>query len=337
MILFAFVTRAVIAHFARDRSLKTVIRIPGSRRVPTSGILLLALAGFASAQTPKIAGITDAAPLVPPTGNLARGELISIYGSNLTNGAILASFPPIAPLTLAGTSVNIGGIAAPILYVSPTQLNVQVPFEIAAGVPSVNVTITSGTQTSAAFLMGVTTSDLGLFSAQGVIKPSSANTVVVTAAPGSPVVLSATGLGAISPAVASGTTPTPGLSNALAIPAITMNGALANVLSATYDELGLYTITVAVPAGADTDSVTVVLGGTAGAIGPPSTHGTNRRHRSGRPFRRNGTDRPDGSPGFTRTLPVQQGRPWRGRLRHWCGGRHRHAHAGDELRPRNYL
>jgi uncharacterized protein (TIGR03437 family) len=184
VILFAFVARAV-SHFARDRSLKTVIRFPGSRRVPTSGILLLALAGCASAQTPKIAGITDAAPLVPPTGNVARGELISIYGSNLTNGATLVSFPPSAPLTLAGTTVSIGGIAAPILYVSPTQINVQVPFEIPAGVPSVNVTVTSNAQTSAAFLMGLVTSDLGLFSAQGVIPPSSANTVVVTAAPGS--------------------------------------------------------------------------------------------------------------------------------------------------------
>ena len=204
---------------------------------------------------------------------MARGELISIYGSNLTNGATLASFPPSAPLTLAGTSVSIGGTAAPILYVSPTQVNVQVPFEIPAGVPSVNVIVTSGTQASAAFLMGVVTSDPGLFSAQGVTPPSSANSVVVTAAPGSPVVLSATGLGAISPAVASGTTPTPGLSNALAIPTVTINGALASVLSATYDELGLYTITVTVPDGADTGSVTVVLGGTAGPAGPAGPTG----------------------------------------------------------------
>jgi hypothetical protein len=80
-------------------------------------------------------------------------------------------------------------------------------------------------------------------------------------------------LGAISPAVVSGTSPTPALSNALAIPTITINGALANVLSATYDELGLYTITVAVPAGADTGSVTVVLGGPAGAVGPPGPTG----------------------------------------------------------------
>jgi uncharacterized protein (TIGR03437 family) len=211
---------------------------------------------------------------VPSSGNVARGELISIYGSNLTSGTTtLAPFPPVAPLSLAGTSVTIGGLAAPILFISPTQLNVQVPFEIAAGVPSVNVTVTVGTLASTPFLAGVSTSDLGLFSAQGVIAPSSLNTAAVSTTPGATIVLAATGLGAISPAVASGTIPVPGTSAALAIPPVTMNGALAVVLSATYDGLGIYTIKATVPLSADTGLVTVVLGGSGGAAGPPGPTG----------------------------------------------------------------
>src|SRR5277367_6266269 len=103
------------------------MRRPGLMRIVIRGIALLAAAGFAAAQTPIITGIKNAAPLVPPSGNLARGELVSVYGTNLTNGVTLLSFPPNAPLTLGGTSVNIGGIAAPILFVSPGQINVQVP------------------------------------------------------------------------------------------------------------------------------------------------------------------------------------------------------------------
>jgi len=237
------------------------------KSILTAGVALLAVAGFAEAQTPQITGIKNAAPLVTSTGNVARGELISIYGSNLTNGVTLESFPPTAPTSVGGTSVKIGSLAAPILYVSPTQINVQVPFEIPAGVPSVNITVTVGTLTSAPFLMSVVTSDLGMFSAQGgLYLPVSANTALVNATPGTTLTIAATGLGSISPAVASGTVPVSDSSNALATPSVTINGASAQVLSATYVGLGVYAITATVPQSADTGSITVVLGGAVGAI-----------------------------------------------------------------------
>ncbi len=223
-------------------------------------------AGFAAAQAPQIAGVKNAAPLVTASGNVARGELISIYGSNLTAGVTLISATPTAPQTLGGTSVTIGGIAAPILYVSPSQINVQVPFEIAAGVPSVNVLVTSGSLGSTPFLVGVVTSDLGMFVTQGsnLGLPVSADTATVKAAPGDKVVITATGVGSIIPAVASGTPPLTGDSTALAIPSVTINGATSEVSSATYTGLGLYTIVVEVPASASTGLVTVVLGGVGG-------------------------------------------------------------------------
>jgi hypothetical protein len=52
-----------------------------------------------------------------------------------------------------------------------------------------------------------------------------------------------------------------------------MNGASAEVLSATYVGLGIYAITVNVPPSADTGSVTVVLGGLASAVGPTGPTG----------------------------------------------------------------
>ena len=115
--------------------------IAAFKRTVVLGLVVLAATALASAQGPQIAGIRNAAPLAVATGNVARGELISIYGSNLANG-LLSALPSSSPtLTLAGASVTIGGLPAPILFASPNQLNVQVPFEIPAGVPSVNVTV----------------------------------------------------------------------------------------------------------------------------------------------------------------------------------------------------
>jgi Magnesium chelatase, subunit ChlI len=99
---------------------------PLGTRILVAVIALPAMAGLAAAQTPQISRIQNAAPMATPSSSVARGELISIYGSDLTNGVTLESVPPTAPLTLAGTSVHIGGLPAPILFISPTQLSVQV-------------------------------------------------------------------------------------------------------------------------------------------------------------------------------------------------------------------
>src|SRR5580698_11066506 len=116
------------------------------RRIAAVSVAMLAMAWAAAAQQPQISGIADAAPLAEPTGNIARGELIAIYGFNLANG-IGSAFVPVSPtLSLAGASVTIGGIAAPLTYASPTQLDVQVPFEISAGTLTANVVVTVGNQ-----------------------------------------------------------------------------------------------------------------------------------------------------------------------------------------------
>jgi len=59
----------------------------------------------------------------------APGMIISLFG---TNFASLTPDLPSAPLPaqLAGTSVMINGIASPLYYVSPTQINVQIPWEV---------------------------------------------------------------------------------------------------------------------------------------------------------------------------------------------------------------
>ncbi len=72
----------------------------------------------------RLSGGQDAAKIAP-------GTLVSILGDNLTDQT--AAAPPDAdplPTELAGVQVYVDGIRAPLLYVSPSQINFQVPFEV---------------------------------------------------------------------------------------------------------------------------------------------------------------------------------------------------------------
>jgi len=238
------------------------------KRIVFSCIALFGLAGVAAAQ-PVINLIANAAADSVATGNVARGELISIYGTNLATG-LGANFTPTSPvLSLAGASVKIGGLAAPITYASPTQLDVQAPFEIPAGVPSVNVTVTVGGATSAPYMLYVVAADLGMVYVQvgtQIFNLSQANTAIVSASGGAAVAIVAFGLGSVSPFVPSGIVTPSGTFNALATPKVTMNGTLVPVLSAVLapGSLGVYVVTAVVPVGL-AGPITVVLGGFPGA------------------------------------------------------------------------
>lgn len=58
---------------------------------------------------------------------LAPGEIAAIFGSGLTPGATIAASSQPLPTSLAGTQVLIDGIPAPLFFVSPGQINFQVP------------------------------------------------------------------------------------------------------------------------------------------------------------------------------------------------------------------
>ncbi len=78
---------------------------------------------LATAAGATLSGGMDAAKIAP-------GTLVSIVGDNLADG--IESAPPgaqVLPDELAGVQVYFDGVRAPLLYVSPTQINAQVPFE----------------------------------------------------------------------------------------------------------------------------------------------------------------------------------------------------------------
>lgn len=85
---------------------------------------------------------------------IAPGSLASIYGNHLaTSSAGVTTLP--LPVTEAGTSVSLidssgTTVAAPLLYVSPEQVNFYVPTGMAAGLASVTVTSGDGIESATA-------------------------------------------------------------------------------------------------------------------------------------------------------------------------------------------
>jgi uncharacterized protein (TIGR03437 family) len=82
----------------------------------------------------------DAADLRQVTA-IAPGELLSIFGPHFLNERDVPP-PGSFPTSLGGVTVTFNGIAGPLLYVSPQQINVQVPYEIANS-PQASLTLTS--------------------------------------------------------------------------------------------------------------------------------------------------------------------------------------------------
>ncbi len=84
----------------------------------------------------SVASVVSAAGFQP--GPVAPGSIVSLFGSNLAPGSALAS-SALWPRVLLGTSVFINGVAAALAYVSPTQINAQIPDATIAGQATVNV------------------------------------------------------------------------------------------------------------------------------------------------------------------------------------------------------
>src|ERR1039458_7509249 len=62
------------------------------------------------------------------SGAVAPGSIVSIFGSGLAPSTQLFSGFPLTT-SLGGVTVSVNGVNAPIFYASPSQINIQVPFE----------------------------------------------------------------------------------------------------------------------------------------------------------------------------------------------------------------
>lgn len=92
-------------------------------------------AGFVSAAS--FQADPDRGPVIVP------GRLFSLFGEHLAGSDMVAGSSPL-PTTLGGVSVTVDGRAAPLLFVAPSQINLQAPFEIDSWMPEIVVTTPYG-------------------------------------------------------------------------------------------------------------------------------------------------------------------------------------------------
>ncbi len=76
-------------------------------------------------------GIVNSANFAPITNSVAPGEFITIFGTGLASTTTQAQSLPIST-NLGGVTLTINGTAAPVYYVSPTQVSGIIPYELTA-------------------------------------------------------------------------------------------------------------------------------------------------------------------------------------------------------------
>jgi uncharacterized protein (TIGR03437 family) len=195
-------------------------------------------------------GVVNGASFAKAPAPVAPGSIVSIFGTALASGTEIATVFPL-PTTLQGTQVFINGIAAPLFYVSPSQINAQVPWE-AGGGPAIAVQVKSNGVASNTVTAVLANTAPGVF-----VSVHAADYTVVTSAnpavPGEYLVVFSTGLGPVTNQPATGApASTTVLSHTAQVSTVTIAGLLAAVTFSglTPSFAGFYQVNVQVPANA---------------------------------------------------------------------------------------
>jgi len=209
-------------------------------------------------------GVVNGASLVPP---ISPGSIFSIFGSNMSSGTSDTFSAPL-PTSANGTVVTVDGIPAPLLYVSPTLINAQVPVDRGSGSALVAVSY-NGTSASATATIAAASPGLYYNASNGVnlaVGQHSDGTLVTSANPahsGEIVAFYGTGIGPINPSPASGVAAGyyPNLSVSGSNYAVTVNGANApvNYLGLTPGLVGVMQLNIQIPDSPTTGNVPLAL------------------------------------------------------------------------------
>jgi uncharacterized protein (TIGR03437 family) len=222
----------------------------------------------------SVGGVVNAASYVT-NASITPGSIASIFGVQLSANPTSATGVPL-PTTLGGTQVLLNGNATPaipLFYVSPTQINFEMPVEatastatltvVSGGLSSLPVTVNTGAIYPAIF----TVNGAGTGLAAALNANYSANNTTNPSPAGSVILLYVTGLGAANPPVSTGQAGAlaPPLNQTVVTPTVMINGVAANVgfsgLAPGF--VGLYQLNVTIPQGTPSGltNVQVVAGG----------------------------------------------------------------------------
>jgi uncharacterized protein (TIGR03437 family) len=230
------------------------------------------------AATSRITGavVPNAVPVLTPNGTLhsfdplvgaalAPGTIVAIYGQNLAAAAAQPTTIPL-PTAFNGTLVIVGGMEAPLYYVSPTQVNAQIPFELQPGSQYDVIVSANGALTnSQPIQLSAAAPGLAAFSNGMLIAQHSDGTLVSQTSPamaGEYLVAYLAGLGDTTVPVASGTaSPSSPLAQPSAAPVLTIDGGQYPILFAglTPGLVGLYQMNFQVPADLPAGNITIAV------------------------------------------------------------------------------
>ena len=199
---------------------------------------------------PFVSALVNSGSLLP--GPLAPGMSVSLFGSNLASTTATPSIP-FPTIILAGTSVTINGLAAPLFSASPGQLNLQVPYGITGS--TAELTLLGGTGQATVRLQRADANP-GIFQngSDGNITHADGSSVsnLAPANAGEEVVLYATGLGAVDQTVFTGLpSPSAPAAKTLIQPIVRVGGIQATVdfSGLTPGLIGVYQVNFVVPSG----------------------------------------------------------------------------------------
>jgi len=220
-------------------------------------------------------GLVNGASFAPPPARVAPGSIISIFGRRLASATATADRvplpralldPAVAVTAMAGSTT----VAMPLFYVSPTQINAQLPLEIPHGAQA-SILARVGDRPGVPFLIDVSLSETGIFQygnnrAVAVNQDGRLNTPADPAARGSFLTVYLTGQGPLDPPIATGEpAPLDRLSRSALEVAARIGGVPARVefLGATPGFVGLSQANVVVPETAPTGDqpIQLIVGG----------------------------------------------------------------------------
>jgi len=235
--------------------------------------LVLWLAALpAGAQSGATLSVVNAASFAP--GPLSAGSDATLFGNLPVSSPVAAPGPPF-PTALAGVSIQLGSAPAPLFYASATQVNFQIPWEV-AGAAQGTLTVAVNGQNIGSQTIDLSPVSPAIFSlndqgsGQGAILDTAQNLVDAghPAMPGATAIeIFATGLGAVSNQPPSGAaSPSSPLATTPANPTVTIGGVSAQVLFSGLAPglTGVYQVNALVPGGAPGGSavpVVIALGG----------------------------------------------------------------------------
>ena len=217
-------------------------------------------------------------PAAEANSAIASGAIVAIFGTDLASDTQVALDVPL-PTMLGDTSVTFNDIPAPLFFVSGTQINAQVPFELMAGAGMVTVQVTRGSETTMEQPIRIAAVSPGIFALNekgtgpGAILHAVDFQPVSDSAPAQPgefLLIFCTGLGPVQPEVPSGDVApsTEPLARTVSLPMVNIAGITADV---TFSGLapgfvGLYQVNMQVPGGVPSGAqeVEIIINGVPG-------------------------------------------------------------------------